>query len=92
MYIATIFLLSSPKTFYFPFFYPLSQGHKKIPVYLWFLKCVMLFIVPYSGSGIIPRSSLSGAGAVGLVGALGIWKGRDNWVKGGANGVSLQAT
>ncbi len=51
-----------------------------------------LTTVPYSGSGIIPRSSLSGAGAVGLVGVLGIWKGRDNWVKGGANGVSLQAT
>ncbi len=48
--------------------------------------------VPYSGSGIVPRSSLSGAGVGGLFGVLGIWKGRDNWVKGGANGVSLQAT
>jgi hypothetical protein len=26
------------------------------------------------------------------VGVLGIWRGRDSWVKGGANGVSLQAT
>jgi hypothetical protein len=26
------------------------------------------------------------------VGVLGIWKGWDTWVKGGANGVSLQAT
>ncbi len=26
------------------------------------------------------------------VGVLGIWKGRGSWVKGGANGVSLQAT
>jgi hypothetical protein len=48
--------------------------------------------VPYSGSGIIPRSSLSGAGQLGLVGVLGIWGGWDNWVKGGANRVSLQAT
>jgi hypothetical protein len=48
--------------------------------------------VPYSGSGIIPRSSLSGAGQLGLVGVPGIWRGWDNWVKGGANRVSLQAT
>ncbi len=28
----------------------------------------------------------------GAVGVLGIWRGWDSWVKGGANGVSLQAT
>jgi hypothetical protein len=26
------------------------------------------------------------------IGVLGSWKGRDDWVKGGANRVSLQAT
>jgi hypothetical protein len=26
------------------------------------------------------------------VGVLGVWKGWDSWAKGGANGVSLQAT
>ncbi len=65
-------------------FLGLSQGRK--------LFYTGVCSVPYSGSGIIPRSSLSGAGAVGLVGVLGIWKERDNWVKGGANGVSSQAT
>jgi hypothetical protein len=48
--------------------------------------------VPHSESGIVPRSSLVGAGQLGLVGVLGIWRGWDNWVKGGANRVSLQAT
>jgi hypothetical protein len=51
-----------------------------------------IHIVPHSGSGIIPRSSLSSAGQFGLVGVLAIWGGWDNRVKGGANRVSLQAT
>jgi hypothetical protein len=45
--------------------------------------------VPHSKSGIVPRLSLLGAGLLKL---WEIGKGRDNWVKGGANGVSLQAT
>ncbi len=45
--------------------------------------------VPYSKSGIVPRSSLLGAGQLGFWGS---WKGWENWVKGGANRVSLQAT
>jgi hypothetical protein len=61
--------------------------HPAHPTFLY-----QVIFVPYSGSGIIPRSSLSGAGQLGLVGVLGIWRGWDNWVKGGANRVSLQAT
>jgi hypothetical protein len=45
-----------------------------------------VFSVPHSESGIIPRSSLSGAGQLGLVGVLGSWRGWDNWVKGGQIG------
>jgi hypothetical protein len=48
-----------------------------------------LVIVPHSQSGAVPMSSLLG---VGQLGVLGNWKGWDNWVKGGANRVSLQAT
>ncbi len=45
--------------------------------------------VPDSKSRNIPEVVLVRRGAVGV---LGIWKGWDSWVKGGANGVSLQAT
>ena len=37
----------------------------------------------------IPEVVVVGRGAGGV---LGIWEGWDNWVKGGANRVSLQAT
>ncbi len=37
----------------------------------------------------IPEVVLVRRGAVGF---LGIWRGGESWVKGGANGVSLQAT
>jgi hypothetical protein len=61
----------------------------------WFINSVghgTFINVPHSESGIVPRSSLLGAGQLGLVGVLGVWRGWDNWVKGGANRVSLQAT
>jgi hypothetical protein len=45
--------------------------------------------VPDNESRNIPEVVLVGRWAVGV---LGIWRGRDSWVKGGANGVSLQAT
>jgi hypothetical protein len=45
--------------------------------------------VPDSKSRNIPEVVIVWRGAVGV---LGIWKGWDSWVKGGANGVSLQAT
>jgi hypothetical protein len=45
--------------------------------------------VPDNKSRNIPEVVLVGRWAVGV---LGIWKGWDSWVKGGANGVSLQAT
>ncbi len=45
--------------------------------------------VPDNKSRNIPEVVLVGRWAVGV---LGIWRGRDSWVKGGANGVSLQAT
>jgi hypothetical protein len=45
--------------------------------------------VPDSKSRNIPEVVIVRRGAVGVV---GIWKGWDSWVKGGANGVSLQAT
>ncbi len=45
--------------------------------------------VPDSKSRNIPEVVVVRRGAVGV---LGIWKGWDSWVKGGANGVSLQAT
>ncbi len=45
--------------------------------------------VPDSKSRNIPEVVVVRRGAVGV---LGIWKGWVNWVKGGANGVSLQAT
>jgi hypothetical protein len=46
-------------------------------------------IVPDSKSRNIPEVVIVRRGAVGV---LGIWRGWDSWVKGGANGVSLQAT
>ncbi len=45
--------------------------------------------VPDSKSRNIPEVVIVRRGAVGV---LGIWRGWDRWVKGGANGVSLQAT
>jgi hypothetical protein len=45
--------------------------------------------VPDSKSRNIPEVVLVGRWAVGI---LGIWKGGVGWVKGGAIGVSLQAT
>ncbi len=49
----------------------------------------MILIVPDSKSRNIPEVVIVRRGAVGV---LGIWEGWVNWVKGGANGVSLQAT
>jgi hypothetical protein len=46
-------------------------------------------IVPSSKSRNIPEVVIIRRGAGGV---LGIWEGWVNWVKGGANGVSLQAT
>jgi hypothetical protein len=46
-------------------------------------------VVPNSKSRNIPEVVTVRRGAGGV---LGIWEGRVNWVKGGANGVSLQAT
>ncbi len=46
-------------------------------------------IVPVSKSRNIPKVVLLRRWAVGV---LGIWRGGVGWVKGGANGVSLQAT
>jgi hypothetical protein len=51
-------------------------------------KCVIL-LVPDSKSRNIPEVVFVRCWAVGV---LGIWKGWDSWVKGGANRVSLQAT
>jgi hypothetical protein len=45
--------------------------------------------VPDSKSRNIPEVVIVRRWAVGV---LGIWKGWDSWVKGGANRVSLQAT
>ncbi len=49
----------------------------------------MIVPVPDSKSRNIPEVIVVRRGAVGV---LGIWEGLVNWVKGGANGVSLQAT
>jgi hypothetical protein len=46
-------------------------------------------IVPIGKSRNIPEVVIVRRGAGGV---LGIWEGWVNWVKGGANGVSLQAT
>ncbi len=46
-------------------------------------------IVPNSKSRNIPEVVIVRRGAGGV---LGIWEGWVSWVKGGANGVSLQAT
>jgi hypothetical protein len=46
-------------------------------------------LVPDNKSRNIPEVVVVRRWAVGV---LGIWRGRDSWVKGGANGVSLQAT
>ncbi len=46
---------------------------------------VLVVLVPDSKSRNIPAVVLVRRGAVGV---LGIWKGWDSWVKGGANGVS----
>jgi hypothetical protein len=48
-----------------------------------------LVLVPDSKSRNIPEVILVRRGAVGV---LGIWRGGEGWVKGGANRVSLQAT
>jgi hypothetical protein len=45
--------------------------------------------VPNGKSRNIPEVVIVRRGAGGV---LGIWEGWANWVKGGANGVSLQAT
>ncbi len=45
--------------------------------------------VPDSKSRNIPEVIIVRRGAVGV---LEIWRGWESWVKGGANGVSLQAT
>ncbi len=46
-------------------------------------------LVPCRRSRNIPKVILVRRWAVGV---LGIWRGGESWVKGGANGVSLQAT
>jgi hypothetical protein len=58
--------------------------------------CIVIFhrnskfiIVPNSKSRNIPEVVIARRGAGGV---LGIWGGWVSWVKGGANGVSLQAT
>jgi hypothetical protein len=48
-----------------------------------------IVIVPYSKRRNIPEVVVVRRWAVRV---LGIWKGGVSWVKGGANGVSLQAT
>ncbi len=50
---------------------------------------IHICIVPDSKSRNIPEVVFVRRWAVGV---LGIWKEWDSWVKGGANGVSLQAT
>ncbi len=49
----------------------------------------LILLVPNSRSRNIPEVVIVRRGAGGV---LGIWEGLVNWVKGGANGVSLQAT
>ncbi len=53
------------------------------------LLSLLMMIVPDRKSRNIPEVVIVRHGAVGVV---GIWRGWDGWVKGGANGVSLQAT
>jgi hypothetical protein len=50
---------------------------------------IYIYTVPDSKIRNIPEVVFVRRWAVGV---LGIWKGWDRWVKGGANGVSLQAT
>jgi hypothetical protein len=50
---------------------------------------INILSVPDNKSRNIPEVVLVRRWAVGV---LGIWSGRDSWVKGGENGVSLQAT
>jgi hypothetical protein len=52
-------------------------------------KADMYIPVPDSKSRNIPEVVIVRRRAVGV---LGIWRGWDSWVKGGENGVSLQAT
>jgi hypothetical protein len=49
----------------------------------------LIYIVPDNKSRNIPEVVLVRRWAVKV---LGVWRGRDSWVKGGANGISLQAT
>jgi hypothetical protein len=53
-----------------------------------FIKKYKIVFVPDSKSRNIPEVVFVRRWAVGV---LGIWKGWDSWVKGGANGVCLQA-
>ncbi len=55
----------------------------------WLSVWEILVTVPNSKSRNIPEVVVIRRGAGGV---LGIWEGWVNWVKGGANGVSLQAT
>ncbi len=50
--------------------------------------CMILFVLDNKSQN-IPEVVVGRRGAGGV---LGIWEGWVNWVKGGANGVSLQAT
>ncbi len=54
-----------------------------------FLRKFLYGSVPDSKSRNIPEVVIVRRGVVGV---LGIWRGWVSWVKGGANGVSLQAT
>ncbi len=53
------------------------------------IQCADVVSVPDSKSRNIPEVIIVRRGAVGV---LGIWRRWVSWVKGGANGVSLQAT
>jgi hypothetical protein len=63
--------------------------HLATPPWATFQNNVAMTTVPDSKSRNIPEVVFVRGWAVGV---LGIWKGWDSWVKGGANGVSLQAT
>ncbi len=58
-------------------------------VYTWYVYIRRGVHVPDNKSRNIPEVVLVRRWAVGV---LGIWRGGVGWVKGGANGVSLQAT
>jgi hypothetical protein len=68
---------------------PIEPLSNYAQMYICTVQLCMDVCVPDNESRNIPEVVLVGRWAVGV---LGIWRGRDSWVKGGANGVSLQAT